>query len=116
MPRVYFVYFLKAIKIVLKGCFHHLVRMRDVDSKTPTLESVPVVSAFPKVFSDDFLDIHLEREIDFGIDRLPIMQPISFCPYRLELVELKKLKHLLNNLLYKRFIDRISLHGCSRVF
>ena len=57
--------------MISKGFFYHLVRARDVDSKIPFLESVPVVNEFPKVFPDDLPDNPLEREIDFGIDLLP---------------------------------------------
>ncbi|KAH0736064.1 hypothetical protein KY285_011771 [Solanum tuberosum] len=55
-----------ARKMISKGCIYHLVRVRDIDSKTPTLESVPVVNEFSKVFPDDLPSIPPEREIDFG--------------------------------------------------
>ncbi|XP_049368155.1 uncharacterized protein LOC125833038 [Solanum verrucosum] len=57
------------------------VRVRDVDSETPTLQSVLVVNDFLEVFQDDLPGIPPEREIDFGIDLFPDMQPIFIPPY-----------------------------------
>ncbi|XP_049397310.1 uncharacterized protein LOC125861462 [Solanum stenotomum] len=66
MPRGQFVSCLKARKMIRKRCIYHLVRVRDVESKTCSLESVPVVNEFPKIFPDDFPGIPPEWEIDFG--------------------------------------------------
>ena len=43
----------------------------DFISKTPTLESVPLVNEFPKLFPEDLPRVQPKREIDFGIDLLP---------------------------------------------
>ncbi|WMV49884.1 hypothetical protein MTR67_043269 [Solanum verrucosum] len=58
------------------------------------------------VFPDDFPGIPPEREIDFSIDLLPDMQPISIPPYRMEPVELRELKEQLKDLLDKGVIRR----------
>ncbi|KAH0644862.1 hypothetical protein KY284_032746 [Solanum tuberosum] len=108
IPRGQFVSCLKARKMISKGCIYHLVRVMDVESETPSLESVPVVNEFPKVFPNDLPDIPPEREIDFGIDLLPDTQPISIPPYRMALTELKELKEQLRDLLDKGFI-RLSI-------
>ena len=50
---------LKARKMISTGCIYCLVWVRDVDSKTPTLELVLIINEFLEVF----LDIPLEREI-----------------------------------------------------
>jgi len=78
--------------MISTGCIYHQVRVRDVDSETPSLESFPVVNEFLKVFSNDLLGIPLEREIDFGIDLLPDTQPISILFYRIDSAELKELR------------------------
>ncbi|XP_070010236.1 uncharacterized protein [Nicotiana sylvestris] len=44
------------------------------------------------------------REIDFGIDVMPVMQPISIPPYRMAPTELKELKEQLKDLLEKEGI------------
>ena len=36
----------KACKMIFKGCLYHIVRVQDLDSKIPPIESVAVVSEF----------------------------------------------------------------------
>ncbi|WMV38294.1 hypothetical protein MTR67_031679 [Solanum verrucosum] len=81
MPKVQFVLCLKARKMISKGCIYHLLWVRDTDSETPILESVVIVNEFPKVFPDNLPSVPPEREINFDIDLLPDMQPISIPPY-----------------------------------
>src|SRR5687767_2565615 len=76
-----FISCLKARKMIAKGCIYHLVRVRDENSETPTIESLLVVNEFLDVFPDDLPGIPLEREIKFGIDLLPDTQPISIPAY-----------------------------------
>ena len=99
-----FISYLKARKMISKGYLYHLVRVKDSSLKTPTLESVPVVCEFPKVFPKDIPRVPPEREIDFGIDILPDTQTISVPPYRIAPGELKELKDQLKDLLDKGFI------------
>ncbi|XP_070002525.1 uncharacterized protein [Nicotiana sylvestris] len=56
------------------------------------------------VFPYELPGIPPEREIDFGIDLLPGMQPISILPYRMAPAVLKELKEQLKDLLEKGFI------------
>ncbi|KAH0669077.1 hypothetical protein KY289_023570 [Solanum tuberosum] len=99
-----FISCIKARKLISKGCLYHLVRVRDVESKTLLIESVPVVNEFLDVFPNDLPGVPPEREIDFGIDLLPDTQPISIPPYRMAPAELKELKEQLRDLLEKGFI------------
>ena len=78
--------------MISKGYLYHLVRVKDFSLETPILESVPVICEFPKVFSEDLLEVPPEREINFGIDLFPDIQPISIPPYRMAPAELKELK------------------------
>ena len=78
------------IKMISKGCLHHIVRVRDLDSEIPLIESVPVVSEFPEVFPNDLPGIPPEWEINFGIDFLPGMNPISIPSYRMAPPKLKE--------------------------
>ena len=99
--------------MISKGYLYHLVRVKDSNSETPTLESVPVVNEFP----EDLPKVPLEREIDFGIDLLLDTQPISIPPYRIALAELKELKDNLKDLLDKGFIrPSISPWGAPMLF
>ncbi|KAH0720584.1 hypothetical protein KY290_005079 [Solanum tuberosum] len=110
MPRCQFYSYLKARKMMSKGYIYHIVRVRDVESENHSLESVPVVKEFPKVFPDDLPGMHPEREIDFGIDLLSDTQPISFPSYRMALTKRKELKDQLRDLLDKGFIRPSTLH------
>ncbi|KAH0784257.1 hypothetical protein KY290_003855 [Solanum tuberosum] len=117
IPRGQFVSCLKARKMISKGCTYHTFRVMDIESETPSLDSVPVVSEFLEVFPGDFLGIPPEREIDFGIEFLPYTQPISIPPYRMAPAELKELKEQLNDLLDKCSIQAsISPWGAPVLF
>ncbi|KAH0652759.1 hypothetical protein KY289_030437 [Solanum tuberosum] len=117
LPRVQFVSYLRARKMILKGCVYHIVRVTDVESETPPPESVSIVNEFPEVFLDDLPGIPLEREIDFGINLIPDTQPISIPPYRMAPAELKELKEQLKDLLDKGFIQpSISPWGAPVLF
>ena len=91
-PKSYFISYLKARKLISKGCIYHLVRFKDTKFETPTLQSVNVVNEFSNVFPDDLPGIPPDREIEFGIDLLPDTQPIYIPPYRMAPAELKELK------------------------
>ena len=101
MPKGRFISYLKARKLVSKGCIYHLVRVNDSSVEIPHFQSVPIVREFPEVFLDDLPGIPPEREIDFGIDLIPDTRPISIPPYRVSPVELKE---QLKDLLDKGFI------------
>ena len=87
-----FISYLKARKMISKGCLYHLVRFKDSSFETSTLESILVVSEFLELFLEDLLKFILKWEIDFGIDLLPNTQPIYTPPYIMVLLELKELK------------------------
>ena len=57
--------------MISMGYLYHLVHVKNSSSESPTLESVPVVNEFLKVFPDDLPGFPPAREIDFGIDLLP---------------------------------------------
>ncbi|XP_075112299.1 uncharacterized protein LOC142182177 [Nicotiana tabacum] len=103
-PKGKFISYLKARMMILKGYIYHLVRVHDMEVKSPTLQSVPVVNEFPDVFPDELPGLPPEKEIDFAIDMLPDTQPISIPPYKMAPAELKELKAQLKDLLNKGFI------------
>ncbi|XP_070015958.1 uncharacterized protein [Nicotiana sylvestris] len=96
--------FLKAQRMVEKGCVAYLAYVRDVIADTPSVDLVLVVRDFPDVFPADLLGMPPDRDIDFGIYLLPDIQPISIPPYRMAPPKLKKLKDQLQELLDKGFI------------
>ncbi|XP_070005608.1 uncharacterized protein [Nicotiana sylvestris] len=75
VPRSRFISYLKAAKMIKKGCIYHLVRVMDTDAEALSLESVPIVNEFPDVFPDELPGIPPDREINFGIDMMPGTQP-----------------------------------------
>ncbi|KAH0649063.1 hypothetical protein KY285_034311 [Solanum tuberosum] len=99
-----FISCIKAYRFISKGCLYHIVRVNDVESKVPPIESIPVVNELLDVFPQDLPGVPPEREIDLGIDLLPDTQPISIPSYRMAPAELKELKEQLKDLLEKRFI------------
>ena len=52
------------------------MRVQDLDSEIPSIESVPIVSEFLEVFPNDLPYIPPEWEIDFGINLLSETNPI----------------------------------------
>ena len=66
IPRGRIISCMKAYKMISKGCSYHIVRVQDLESKIPPIESVPVVREFTKVFPNNLPGIPLEREIYFG--------------------------------------------------
>ena len=46
VPKGKFISYLRARKLISRGCIYHIVRVRDESVESPTLESVPVVSEF----------------------------------------------------------------------
>ena len=51
IPRGLVIFCLKACKMISKGCLYHIVRVPDLDSEIPPIESVPVVNEFLEVFT-----------------------------------------------------------------
>ncbi|KAH0775084.1 hypothetical protein KY290_012221 [Solanum tuberosum] len=117
VPRGRIIPCLKAYKLISKDCLYHIVRVKDLESEIPPLESVLVVKDFLEVFPDDLPEIPPEQEIDFGIDLLPDTQPVSIPHYRMAQAELKELKAQLKDLLDKGFIQpSISPWGAPVLF
>ncbi|XP_070034506.1 uncharacterized protein [Nicotiana tomentosiformis] len=87
--------YLKAQRVVGKGCLSYLALVRDVGADTPTIDSVLVVRYFPNVFPADLSGIPPDMDSNFGIDLEPGTQPISIPPYCMAPTELKELKEKL---------------------
>ncbi|XP_070036810.1 uncharacterized protein [Nicotiana tomentosiformis] len=109
--------FLKAQRMVGKGCLAYLGFVRDVGAVTPTIYYILVVRDFPDVFPADLSGMPPDRDIDFGIDLMSDTQPISILLYRMSPEELKELKKQLQELLDKGFIrPSVSPWGAPVVF
>ena len=63
------------------------------------LSKILVVQEYPNLFPEDIPEFPLERGVEFSIDLVPRMGPISIAPYRISPLELAKLKNQLEELL-----------------
>ena len=90
--------------LLQKGCKGYLAHVVDTRSSEVRLEDVPVVRDFLDVFPADLLGLPPEREIDFLIDLVSGIAPISLPPYRMASSELKELKTQLQELVDRGFI------------
>ncbi|KAL0290615.1 UNVERIFIED_CONTAM: Transposon Ty3-I Gag-Pol polyprotein [Sesamum angustifolium] len=95
---------IEARRLMLEGCEAYLAHVIDAENVNPTLEEIPVVRDFPEVFLDDLLGLPPHREVDFTIETLPGVAPISIAVYRMAPVELQQLKKQLEELLEKGFV------------
>ena len=71
----------------------------DTQTKEEKVKNIPVVFEFEDVFPEELLGLPPQRKIDFGIELVPSVQPISKAPYCIALTELKELKIQLDELL-----------------
>ena len=78
--------------------------MVDTRKELLKLDDIPIVREFSDVFPKDLPRIPIDRKIEFSIDLLPGISPISKAPYRMAPTELKELKEQLQELLDKGFI------------
>ncbi|KAL2230223.1 UNVERIFIED_CONTAM: Transposon Tf2-12 polyprotein [Sesamum indicum] len=95
---------MEARRLMFEGCEAYLAHVVDTEKVNPTLEEIPVVRDFPEVFPDDLPGLPPHREVDFAIETLPGVAPISIAPYRMAPVELHELKKQIEELLGKGFI------------
>jgi hypothetical protein len=81
------------------------------------IEDIPVVCEFLDVFLDDLPRLPLDCEVEFKIELISGMAPISRRPYRMPPNELAELKIQLNELLKKGLIwPSSSPWGCPAIF
>ena len=100
--------FLRAKRMVSKGCLAFLSHLRDDTSKVPSIESILIVCEFVDVFPADLLGMPLNRDIHFCIDLEPETHPISIPPHGMAPAELRELKAQLKELVGKGFIRPIT--------
>jgi hypothetical protein len=73
-------------------------------TKAIALEYIRVVREYPNVFPAELPDMPPDRGIEFLIELLPGMPPISKRPYRMPINELVELKKQIAELQAKGFI------------
>ncbi len=82
----------------------HTWHVVDIQVGSPALRDIPIVYDFSDVFPDELPGLPPKREVQFEINVMPGVDPISIAPYRMAPAELKELKVQLQELLEKGFI------------
>ena len=78
--------------------------VKDTTAEKTSISDIPIAYYFLDVFPDELSGLPSHREIEFYIDVVPDIAPISMPPYRMAPAELKELKEQLQELLDKGFI------------
>ncbi|GJS63420.1 putative reverse transcriptase domain-containing protein [Tanacetum coccineum] len=96
------------IKYMLKGCpvflAHVTTKEIEYKSEKKRLEDVPIIQNFPEVFLEDLPGLPPNRQVEFQIDLIPGVTPVSRAPYRLAPSKMKELSEQLKELSDKGFI------------
>ena len=71
----------------------------DTTVASPGVSDVPIVNEFLDVFPEELPSLPPHREVEFQIETIPGVAPISMAPYRMAPAELKELKKQLEELL-----------------
>ena len=71
----------------------------------PLIEFSFFFREFLEVFPKDISDLPPEREIEFSIDLVPGVGPISIAPYRMSPIELAELKKQLEEFLETMYFE-----------
>ena len=101
---VHIISFLRAKRIIIKGCLAFFAHLRDDTTQVHSIESVSIVREFLDVFPAYLPGMLPDRDINFCTDLEPCTRPISIPPYRMAPAELIELKAQLQELLNKGFI------------
>ena len=95
---------LSNFQLIKDGCQAYLAHVIDINLSAKEIKDIPVVREFPKVFPEDLPGLPPDQEIEFTIDVIPGVAPISVSPYRMAPLELQELKKQLQELLDKGYI------------
>ena len=106
-------------RCIRKGCTLFAISVNDLGKSAIKGSSVdhPILQRFSDVFVKEIPGIPPKREIDFRIDLLPGIEPISKTPYRMTAQELVELKLQLEEILGKGLIrPSVSPWGAPVIF
>ncbi|MGD3380905.1 hypothetical protein QT467_22400, partial [Xanthomonas citri pv. citri] len=93
-----------AKRLLKEGSSGFLAYLINQPKDKAKIEEVEVVKEFFEVFPDELISVPPDREIEFVIETLPGVTPISQTPYRMAPAELKELKNQLQDLVERGFI------------
>ena len=91
--------------------------LEETGDETPRLEDYQVLQEFRDVFPDEIPGLPPKRDIDFTIELVPGVAPVSKTPYQMSTLEMLELKMQLQELLEKKYIrPSVSLWGAPVLF
>ncbi|GAA0159696.1 hypothetical protein LIER_16413 [Lithospermum erythrorhizon] len=90
-------------KLLRKGCVGYIAHVVDTRKEDIEQGNVHVVRDYVDVFPKELIGLPLVREVEFSIEVLLGIAPISMAPYRMAPTELEELKTQLQELLDKGF-------------
>ncbi|XP_027905956.1 uncharacterized protein LOC114165566 [Vigna unguiculata] len=94
----------EAQKEETKGASYFMIVVQtEKKSTTALIRSIPVVDEYVDVFLNEVLGLPPSRNVDFAIELIPGVGPVSMAPYRMAPVELAELKKQIEDLLEKKF-------------
>ena len=79
-------------RMLCKGCQGYLAYVVETEKEGTLVDEIPVVREFLNVFPDDIAGLPPNRKVEFTIDLIPGIEPISIPPYRMASAELRELK------------------------
>ena len=106
---------ISAFQMIKEGCQAYLAHVIDSNMSAKEIKDILVVREFPDVFPEDLPGLPPNQEIEFTIDVIPGVAPISVPPYRMAPLKLQELKKQLQELLDKGYI-RLSVSPWARRF
>ncbi|XP_074377558.1 uncharacterized protein LOC141719077 [Apium graveolens] len=86
-----FLTMIQAKRLLKKGNEAYFSYVMETKKEVPQIQDIPIVNEFEDVFPENLLGLPPDRKIEFAIELAPRTAPISKAPYRLALVEIKKL-------------------------
>ena len=90
-------------KLLRQGCQGFLAHVVDMRMEGAQLQGISVVCEFSDVFPEELPGLLPDREIEFTIEIIPGIAPISIAPSRMAPIKLKELKIQLRDLLDRGF-------------
>lgn len=66
--------------------------MVNTEVETKPMKEIEVLNEFPDIFHEDLTQLLPNRDVEFTIDLVPRVAPMSNAPYRMALMEMKELQ------------------------
>ena len=92
-----------------------MCRTNKIDKREVQIEDIRIICEFKDVFPEELLGMPPKRDVDFSIDLVPGIEPISKAPYRMTPREMEELKVQLGEFLDKGYIRPIVSPGGAPV-